>query len=137
MKKIQLIEILQGNESTISDIIDVLHRENLLTFNEMNETYEINDENHKPYKVVKEEKENVEEIKTLSKRDDTIIIEACVVRIMKKKKAIPKTEISKFIYDQINTIKPTLEQINQALERLVTRDFIEIDKMRGTIRYRE
>lgn len=78
----------------------------------------------------------MEEIKTLSKRDDTIIIEACIVRIMKKRKTIPKTEISKFIYDQINFFKPTLEQINQALERLVSRDFIEIDKMRGTIKYR-
>lgn len=103
----------------------------------MNETYEINDANETPFRVVKEEKQNVEEIKTLSKRDDTIIIEACVVRIMKKRKTLPKTEISKFIYDQIKTFKPTLEQINQALQRLISRDFIEIDKMRGTIRYRQ
>jgi hypothetical protein len=124
MKKNQLIEILQGSENVISEAIDVLHKYNLILLNEMNETYEINDSNEQPYKVIKEERENVEEIKTLSKRDDTVIIEACIVRIMKKRKTLPKTEISKFIYDQINTLKPTLEQINQALERLVTRDFI-------------
>jgi len=60
MKKNQLIEILQGSESVISDVIDSLHNGNIIIFNEMNETYEINDENQTPFKVVKEEKENME-----------------------------------------------------------------------------
>lgn len=71
------------------------------------------------------------------KRDDTVIIEAYVVRIMKKKKVLPKTDITKLVYDQITNFKPTLEQINLAIERLVVRDFIDVDKMRGTIRYKE
>jgi len=57
----------------------------------------------------------MEEIKTLSKRDDTILIEAAVVRILKKKKMIMKTDLTKSIYDYIRNFKPTLEQINQSL----------------------
>jgi hypothetical protein len=79
----------------------------------------------------------VEEIKTLSKRDDTIIIEAAVVRILKKKRTMQKTDLSKAIYDNITTFKPTLEQINQALERLAIRDFIDIDKTKGNIKYKD
>lgn len=45
MKKNQLIEILQGSESSISEVIDVLHQNNIISLNDMNETYEINDEN--------------------------------------------------------------------------------------------
>ena len=47
-----------------------------------------------------------------------------------KKKAIPKTDLTKLLYDQINHFKPTLE-------RLVSREFIDIDKMKGTICYKE
>jgi hypothetical protein len=36
MKKNQLIEILQGSESIISDVIDGLHQGNIITLNEMN-----------------------------------------------------------------------------------------------------
>lgn len=36
MKKNQLIEIVQGNERVISDVIDVLHQANIITLNDMN-----------------------------------------------------------------------------------------------------
>lgn len=137
MKKEQLIEILQGSAAVIGLAIDELHSNGVLQLNDMNFTYDINNDNIKPYRVLKEEKQNIEEIKILSKRDDTIIIQAAVVRILKKKRTMQKTDLSKSIYDYITNFKPTIEQINQALERLAIRDFIDIDKTKGNIRYKD
>lgn len=60
-----------------------------------------------------------------------------MVRILKKKRTMQKTDLSKSIYDYITNFKPTIEQINQALERLAIRDFIDIDKTKGNIRYKD
>jgi len=54
MKKDQLAEIVQGNPLIIASIVDELHSNCILEFNEMNQTYELNDSNSKPYRVVKE-----------------------------------------------------------------------------------
>jgi len=37
----------------------------------------------------------------------------------------------------MKNFKPSLEEVNSSIERLAKRDFIEIDKMKGIIRYRE
>ena len=137
MKKNQLVEILQCSFNVVDKMINELIANHIVSENEMNETYELNNDNVQSYRVIKEQKEDFDQITTLAKRDDTIIIEAYAIKIMKKKKAIPKTDLTKLLYDQIKHFKPTLEQINKALERLVSREFIDIDKMKGTIRYKE
>lgn len=57
----------------------------------MNNTYDINDENIKSYVTLKKVKESVEEIKQNEIKDNSIIIDAAIVRILKKKKTMLKT----------------------------------------------
>ncbi len=55
---------------------------------------------------------------TIPTKDNSIVIEAAIVRIIKKKKLMQKQDISKFLPTTLQKLSPSLEQINEAFERL-------------------
>jgi len=72
-------------------MLSELRERNILEYNDMNQTYDINDSNREGY-VFKGLEESVqEEVSITEKKDNTVIIEAKVVKIMKRKKLLPKT----------------------------------------------
>lgn len=60
----------------------------------MNQTYDINDNNQTSYIHKNKQKHSIEKTTVVEVKDNTIVIEAAVVRILKKKKTMPKTELS-------------------------------------------
>jgi hypothetical protein len=64
----------------------------------MNQTYDINDSNTQSYFHVGTRESKLEEVSNTEKRDNSIIIDAAVVRTMKKKKLLPKTELTNFVF---------------------------------------
>ena len=70
-------------------------------------------------------------------RDRGIIVEAHIAKILKRKKAVQKTDLSKLLEDQIKGGAATLTEIHQAIEKLVDRGILSIEKSRGIIRYLE
>ena len=57
----------------------------------MNQTYDINDSNQTSYIHKNKQKHKIEETTVIEVKDNSVIIEAAVVRILKKKKTMPKT----------------------------------------------
>jgi DNA-binding PadR family transcriptional regulator len=62
-------------------------------------------------------------------------VEAAIVRILKKRKNMQKTDIARFIEETIKNFKPTFEQITKAFDKLESKKFIEINKTKGIISY--
>ena len=63
----------------------------ILEFNEMNKTYDINDANTTSYQYRNQKRRKIEETAVVEIKDNSIIIEAAVVKIMKRKKVMAKT----------------------------------------------
>lgn len=59
-------------------------------------------------------KEEVVKTKTQSGKDYSIVIEAAIVRIIKKKKTMQKTDMASLLPEYVSNFKPSLEQINEA-----------------------
>lgn len=64
----------------------------------MNQTFDINDGNTQSYVYVGKQESKLEEEASTEKKDNTIIIEAAVVRTMKRKKLLPKTELTNIVF---------------------------------------
>jgi len=64
----------------------------------MNQTYDINDSNTQSYFYTGTQESKLEEVSSTEKRDNSTIIDAAIVRTMKKKKLLPKTELTNFVF---------------------------------------
>ena len=87
----------------------------VLEFNEMNRTYDINDGNTSSYTHRNENSYKIEETSVVEVKDNSIIIEAAVVKILKRKKVMPKTELSNEVLTILASYRPKIEDINSAL----------------------
>ena len=137
LKAEQISEILQTPEHSLTHLLTTLTHNHVITFNESNSTFELNDTNTAPYRCARAIKQSKEEVVAVVKRDDSIVVEAWVVKIMKRKKILPRTDLTKLLYDNLKRFKPGVEEVNAVIERLEVKEFIEVDKVEGIIRYRE
>ena len=87
----------------------------------MNNTYDINDKNTVSYTNVRRERQEIEENKVIDVKDNSIIIDAAIVKILKRKKFMPKTELGNEVLNMLEKRPPKIEEINTSLERLEKR----------------
>ena len=94
MKMEQLAEVLQGEQAAVLSSLSALQLNGILECNPMNQTYEVNDSNDKSYRHLTGEKQTFQETVINEVRDTSIIVDAAIVRTLKRRKALPKTELS-------------------------------------------
>lgn len=108
-----------------------------MNYNEGPETYDINDDNKTSYKFQRTgldgETQTVKRIDM--ERDNSILIEAAIMKILKKRKNMQRSDITKFIEETVKNFKPTFEQITKSLEKLHNSQDIEINREKGIISY--
>jgi hypothetical protein len=81
----------------------------------MNGTYEINDDNTVNYTNVRKERQEIEENKVIDVKDNSIIIDAAIVKILKRRKFMPKTELGNEVLNLLEKRPPKIEEINASL----------------------
>jgi DNA-binding PadR family transcriptional regulator len=59
------------------------------------------------------------------------------VKILKKRKNMQRSDITRFIEETIKRFRPTFEQITKAFEKLQNSNYIEINREKGIISYLE
>ena len=57
-----------------------------------------------------------------------LVLEACIVRIMKSRKQLGHTELISEILRQITTFTPEQKRIKQAIESLIEREYLKRDE---------
>jgi hypothetical protein len=85
-----------------SDDFDIILKEltakNIIIYNSEASNYELNYENKTPYYFSLKQKFQIRKLpKKSGERDYGIIVEACISRILKKKKSVQKTDLSKLL----------------------------------------
>ena len=68
-----------------------------------------------------------------------IVLEYCIARIMKRKKSVQKTDLAKILANEgkCGIKEINVEEVNAALEKLVVKDVVVIERTRGIVKYLE
>lgn len=135
----QFRQVLEYTGNDIETILDELAYKNIIIFNDGAQNYELNYENRVTYSFESKQKSVVKKLKKSIEKDYGIVVEALIARILKRRKSVQKTDLAKLLAGEVRTDfhQPTIEEINNALERLKNKDIINIEKARGIIKYIE
>ena len=111
MKCDQIYEILEytGSSEEVLETLRSMSDGGVLSYNSHSKNYEINYENLRSYEFVTKKKQMLTKQKKPLVRDKSIIIEAYIARILKRKKAVQKTDLSRLLGSEMkdNIPNPT------------------------------
>ncbi len=126
-----------NSENYLSEMLNNLVKNNILTFNKGPDTYDINDDNTTSYKFqrITDDSETHAVKRVDVERDNSILIEAAIMKILKKRKNMQRNDITRFIEETIKNFKPTFEQITKSLQKLHNSQDIEINREKGIISF--
>lgn len=57
------------------------------------------------------------------------------MKILKKRKNMQRSDVTRFIEETIKNFRPTFEQVTKAFEKLQNSHYIEINRQKGIISY--